>query len=402
MVTVLHKTQALLHRLQRLAESRLGTSCTPFELDWCLWSALHKAAPRPQTFGMTDAPALRSWVYGSDGHDLKFGGELFRVPVDGRHIPVILFRYPQQLGNRCSNQAIWFCPTDAYRVLYRFLRRAASHDESVAPPLMIEEDRQRLWDNTVGFLLKAQELWQSFQIPVRRGVMLIGEPGNGKTMAARWLRAQASKHNFDWKTITGEDYDKARAQGELSELLSLSDPGLIFLDDFDRGLESREHVGATRDHAALLSALDGMDTPQGVVYVFTSNLTWSQLDPAIRRPGRIDSFVAFSKPTATLRRRFFVECWPEVIRAAVPLDAAVAATEGMSYAEIDELRKLMALRFVETGTWDWSTAWDQYRARTTVADPRGPIGFAAAAFPAPRTDATALPPATKLATDAKP
>lgn len=380
--------------LLRLAEQRLGTSCAVFDLDWSLTWELQKASARPQTLGFDQHPALRMWLAGSEGHSLTFGFSQYRVRLPDRTIPVLCANYPCKSGACSRTVSLWFCPTTELRRLYRFLRRAADEEQSAGSPLMLEAERQRLWDNTVGFLMRGRKIWEEFQIPLRRGVMLVGEPGNGKTMAARWLRTQAAAHDLEWAVVTGEQYDKARNEGTLSELLSLDEPGLVFLDDFDRGLEDRQQQGPTRDHSALLSALDGMETRQGVVYVFTSNLKPAELDPAIRRPGRIDTFIPFPRPTADLRCRFIQEFWPPAIRQAVPIPEAVAATEGLSFAEIDEIKKLMVMGYLETEVWNWSEAFAQFQQRTAVAPVREPIGFATIARE-PGTMPIAAP-ATKL------
>ncbi len=392
------QTTEIQRQLLNFAEQRLGRSCAPFDLEWCLQFALQKASARPRHFGFGDELPLREWSCGSDGHSLQIGFAEYMVRAHDHRVPVLRALYPKMEGNQSTTAVMWICPLDEYARLYRFLRRAAAHDPTVDPPLMDDDDRQRLWDNTIGFLLKGQQAWDEYKVPLRRGVMLLGEPGNGKTMAARWLRSQADKHSLEWKTITGEEYDRARETGGLTPLLSLDEPGLVFLDDFDRGLESREKVGTTHDHSALLSALDGMDTPQGVVYVFTSNLTPAQLDPAIRRPGRIDAFIPFARPNATLRRKFLCECWPEPIRDAIPVSEAVACTEGLSFAEIDEIKKLMVLHHIDHDEWDWHRAWSEFQARTNATPKRPPIGFASAvlARPTTPTDSTAAPPATKL------
>ncbi|HET6425965.1 MAG TPA: ATP-binding protein [Planctomycetaceae bacterium] len=399
MDTSIHESQALMRQLLQIAEQRLQRPCAPFDLEWCLQTALQKAAARPQHFGFGDDLPFREWSCGSDGHNLMIGFAQYEVRTPDRRIPVLMALYPKVIGKQLTTQSLWICPQDEYARLYRFLRRSAAHDPEVPPPLMADADRQRLWDNTIGFLLKGKRAWEEFQVPLRRGVMLLGEPGNGKTMAARWLRGQANQHGLEWKTISGEEYDRARTSGELTPLLSLDEPGLVFLDDFDRGLENREQVGTTQDHSALLSALDGMDTPQGVVYVFTSNLTPSQLDPAIRRPGRIDAFIPFARPNAELRRKFLTDYWPEPIRAAIPIADAAASTDGLSFAEMDEVKKLMVLRHIDEGVWDWPHAWAEFQTRTNAGPKKPPIGFAAAmlARPVVSSESTAVPPATKLA-----
>jgi hypothetical protein len=67
----------------------------------------------------------------------------------------------------------------------------------------------------------------------------------------------------------------------------------------------------------------------------------------------------FKAPDADLRQRL-IETWHPDIRAHVPVEAAVASTEGYSFAEIEELKNLLILHFMEAGAWDWEWALDQF------------------------------------------
>jgi hypothetical protein len=386
----LESTQAELRRLLDLAGQQLGRRCAPFDLDWTLRTALTAAAARPQFVGFGDLPPVRLLNAGKVGHDLLLGMAIYRVRLPERVVPVICVANPQPRGANAPLEDIWLCPEDDMALLYRFLRRASQADYSTAAPLLKDADRQRLWDNTIGFLLKGRDVWQRYRVPLRRGVMLMGEPGNGKTMAARWLRAESIRRGLDWKCVSGEEYDRARQEGEVNSLLELDDTGIVFLDDFDRGVDNRDDSATPRDHSALLSALDGMETRQGAVFVFTSNLTYSELDPAIRRPGRIDAFFTFPRPTADLRRRLVDEYWPAEVRSAIPVNVMIAETEGLSFAEMDELKKLLIVRFLDSGNWDWPWAWHEFTTRAGVARTRSSIGFAAAIrSPAERTTVSA-------------
>lgn len=377
MVIPVRQTLRQIRWLRRLVENHLQEPCAAFDLSWTLATVLEKAAPRPQVLGLDGGLADRHWETGCTGHSVTSGMSVYRLRIAERTVPVVLLTYPIQspMGERTESK--YFCRSRDLQALYRFLRRQASHEREAPPPVMKESLRQRLWDNTIGFLSKGKDAWKHYQVSLRRGVMLVGEPGNGKTMAARWLREEATANNLVWTTVTGEQYDNARNNGTLNELLTLSEPGLVFLDDFDRGLEDRQY-GVTRDHSALLAALDGMEAPQGVVYVFTSNLNPADLDPAIRRPGRIDLFIPFNRPDAELRWTFLQKHWPEPIRDSLPWPHVVTQTEGLSFAELDELKKLMVLRYVDTAVWDWDAAWKEFQERTGSSVVRGPIGFASA------------------------
>jgi hypothetical protein len=111
--------------------------------------------------------------------------------------------------------------------------------------------------------------------------------------------------------------------------------------------------------------------------VFTTNLPLDRIDPAFRRPGRLDLVVPFPKPTAGLRRAL-VERWHPDTRAAIDTDRVIADSDGFSFAELDELKNLLVLRYVDTDTWDWAWAVDQFHAnRDELATGRRnrPFGF---------------------------
>jgi hypothetical protein len=122
--------------------------------------------------------------------------------------------------------------------------------------------------------------------------------------------------------------------------------------------------------------MDGIEVKVGVVYVFTTNCPVDLIDPAFKRPGRIDLVLQFDVPTADLRRRL-LDRWHPDIRAGIDLDRAAGATGGWSFAEIDEMKNLLILRYLDTGTWDWDAARDQWEANRhdLDADRRRPVGF---------------------------
>jgi hypothetical protein len=107
-----------------------------------------------------------------------------------------------------------------------------------------------------------------------------------------------------------------------------------------------------------LGALDGISVAQGVVFVFTTNCSLDLIDRAFKRPGRIDVVLHFDAPDADLRGRLIGRWHPE-IRAALDVERAVAATDGFSFAEVEEVKNLLIMRHGETGGWDWDWALRQ-------------------------------------------
>jgi SpoVK/Ycf46/Vps4 family AAA+-type ATPase len=135
--------------------------------------------------------------------------------------------------------------------------------------------------------------------------------------------------------------------------------GVIFFDDMDLALRDRERTRETDDQAIFLTALDGIAIKEGVVFVFTTNCTLDLIDRAFKRPGRIDVALHFEPPGPDLRRRL-IERWHPDLRAALDEEAAIADTEGFSFAEIEELRNLLVMRQADTDAWDWGWALEQF------------------------------------------
>lgn len=385
----LRRNRVEIARFLKAAERELGQACLPFDCDSDVEAAVKKNSARPRVVGFENAPALRGIGSTVDGHWMKFGMQRFEVRVvedDVSHrndVPVVRMFCPDSCDSLNPVEDIWAVPAVDYRRLYRFLRRAVRQETVSRAPLMKTEDRLRLFENTIGFLKKGQAALERFGVPLKRGVMLLGEPGNGKTMAARWLESEAYRHGLQWRTVSAEDFDRLSSRAKAHELFDLDEPGIVLFDDFDSGLRDRTDHGATRDQSTFLSNLDGVKLRSGIVYLFTSNLKPNELDPAARRPGRIDLFVEFLRPDEQLRCEFFTDYWVVEAQDKTPVDDMVRSTDGFSFAELDELKKLFVLRYLDTHAWDWEWARQEFSRRNDGERTQPRIGFAATS--APRT-----------------
>lgn len=360
--------------LQRGAEL-LGGTVRALAVDGEMSSFLAREARKEATTGLgTEAP-IRMFHSGTHGSIVLCGFVRYSVGVGDGRIPLLRVHNPFTDDFCGPLNDLWIVPVDEYQRLYRWLRRGVREKVREVAPIMEPADKQSLWDNTIGFLQRGEEALQKFGVPLKRGVLLMGEPGNGKTMAARWLYTEALKNGLDWRTVTSESYDAARAHGSAHDLFQLEHPGIVLFDDFDTSLRDREDFGPDRDQSTFLSELDGIRIRRGVVYLFTSNAKLQHLDPAFRRPGRIDRIIYFQKPNGELRKRLIVEHWPEEIVAAIPVDEVIAQTDGCCFAEVEEIKKLLVMRFLDTRTWDWPWALQTFKERTKETETDRTIGF---------------------------
>src|SRR4029077_11198698 len=102
----------------------------------------------------------------------------------------------------------------------------------------------------------------------KRGVLLTGAPGNGKTMACRWVWEECRRRGWEGRLVTPDAYRQARSSDSIEQLFSVDRCGILFFDDMDLALRDRETVHETEDQAVFLSALDGINVHEGGAFWF--------------------------------------------------------------------------------------------------------------------------------------
>jgi hypothetical protein len=168
--------------------------------------------------------------------------------------------------------------------------------ESILPPApidaMIADAKQ---------FVKSRKRYVDLGIPYRRGYLLHGEPGTGKSSCAHAL-ASVLKRPLCFLSLTNKHVNDEW----LIDILSRAPTGAIILvDDFDRFIPSTDNTGVTL--SGLLNALDGVVAQTGRIVILVAN-DISTITDAILRPGRIDRHFHFgltkTADATTLFERF--------------------------------------------------------------------------------------------------
>lgn len=254
--------------------------------------------------------------------------------------------------------------------LFRLRKYARKIDRNsttiVVPPILPRGMLTEIYKNTIGFLASGKsekELYKEYDIPYKRGILLSGKPGCGKTMTCKWLRNLAINHDFYYRVVTLEEYEHARQHGSVRALFGAprNRPGIIFFDDLDVMVKDRKT--GNLEIMPFLTNMDGIYPAEGVVFVFTTNVM-EELDEAFVRPGRIDLWLPFAPPGKKLRQQFVEERFHKNILAGVDVDDIVERTNDYTFAEIEEIRKLFALDIIsgkEVSTEKTFKTFDRHR-----------------------------------------
>jgi len=142
--------------------------------------------------------------------------------------------------------------------------------------------------------LKRPDLYEHLGIRPYRGIMLWGEPGNGKTLIAKAIAHEVKAHfiPLDGPDILNKSFGESEKNlRNLFEEAREMQPSIIFIDEIDAIAQSRLAGETSKWYATvvnqLLSLMDGIKE-FGNVSVLASTNRPDLLDPALLRPGRFD------------------------------------------------------------------------------------------------------------------
>lgn len=208
-----------------------------------------------------------------------------------------------------------------------------------------QEAKEELKD-VVDFL-KNPEKYKKMGAKLTKGVLLVGEPGNGKTLLARAVAGEAHCPFF---SISGSDFIEVFVGVGASRVRDLfaqarkSAPCIVFIDEID-AVGRQRGVGAGGGHDEreqtlnqLLTEMDGFDTAHSSVVVIAATNRPDVLDKALLRPGRFDRRVTVPYPDLKSREQILqVHLQSVPVADDVDVHKIARASVGMTGADLANL-----------------------------------------------------------------
>lgn len=229
-------------------------------------------------------------------------------------------------------------------VAVRFHKLPDVRRESLILP---EELLQRIERQAMGLSKHAAKLKAAGR-HLKRGILMHGKPGTGKTLSAMYLAAQMPGRTV--LVLTGDAAGSIETACALARLL---EPATVILEDADLIGGEREYqsVGANALLFELLNQMDGLGEDADILFILTTNRP-DFLEPALAaRPGRIDLAIEVPLPDEACRRRL-IDLYARGLKLELTdPDVWVRRTKGVSAAFVREmLRKAAVLAAEANGT----------------------------------------------------
>ena len=274
-------------------------------------------------------------------------------------------------GDIFWNLAIILIPTLGVAAFFMFMMRSAQGQNNQAMSFgkskakLYGEDKKKIhFDDIAGNENAKQDLYEVVDFlknpkkylkmgaKIPKGVLMVGNPGTGKTMMARAVAGEAKVPFF---SISGSEFMEmfvgvgASRVRDLFSKAKKNSPAIIFIDEFDAvGRKRGSGMGGGHDEREqtlnqILVEMDGFEKDTGVIVLAATNRA-DVLDPALLRPGRFDRRVDIALPERKDRLAILkVHFKGKPVDETVDLESLAKKTTGSAGADLANIANEAAI-----------------------------------------------------------
>ncbi len=214
----------------------------------------------------------------------------------------------------------------------------------------VDEEKEELQE--IVEFLKNPKKFTDMGARIPKGVLLVGQPGTGKTLLAKAVAGEAGVPFF---IISGSDFVEmfvgvgASRVRDLFEQAKRNAPCIVFIDEIDAvGRQRGAGLGGGHDEREqtlnqLLVEMDGFSANEGVIVLAATNRP-DILDKALLRPGRFDRQIVVSAPDVGAREQILeVHARKKKLADDIDLKTIAKNTSGFSGADLENVLNEAAL-----------------------------------------------------------
>jgi hypothetical protein len=215
-----------------------------------------------------------------------------------------------------------------YAIGFRAIKQVREQD------LVLPEGVKRLIERSVIGFCRHGELLQRLGVELKRGILLHGPPGTGKTSISLYLAGLLP--HFTVCFVSG---DRLLHPREVCQMARYLQPAMVVFEDIDLIALQRDANGLATVLGELMNQIDGCEPTEQVLFVMNTN-SLDRLESAVRnRPGRVDQIIEVPLPDRQARRQLLTAFARNVRLGAGDLERVLDATRDMSPAMLKEVVK---------------------------------------------------------------
>jgi ATP-dependent 26S proteasome regulatory subunit len=208
--------------------------------------------------------------------------------------------------------------------------------------LVLPDTIKRLIHNSVVGFYRHRDVLEGLGIEMKRGILLHGPPGTGKTSISLYLTGLLP--NFTVCFVSGERLLYPR---EICRMARYLQPSMVVFEDIDLVALERDGNGLATVLGELMNQIDGCEPTDQVLFLMTTN-SIERLESAVRnRPGRVDQIIEVPLPDAEAREHLLRYFARNLKLGFDDFRKVLDATEGVTPAMLKEIVKRAAVSALE-------------------------------------------------------